>query len=86
MNTSNIIVHQNFEITLDESKFTPEFIKVFKESFYNLNTFKEHRDNIAKAYSMGFIRYPNYFFEGYGNLEKSFGFKIKTLDTWVEED
>lgn len=59
-------VTQDVEVEIDEAKFSPEFMKEFRESFYKFNTLDEHLEHLAQLEARGVIRGDN-FIEGYGD-------------------
>lgn len=66
--TKTVIVTQYVEVTLDESKFTPEFMEEFREYMYDFESVEEHREHLAQMYACGLCDSYSYV-EGYGNLE-----------------
>jgi len=54
-------------VTLDETKFTPEFMQEFRESFYDFWTIEQHAAHIAQLAARGLRDFShNDFVEGYG--------------------
>lgn len=51
-----------YEIEFDEEVYNDEFIKDFKEVFYNFDSLKEHAKHIAQHMA----RFQQRFIEGYG--------------------
>lgn len=61
-------VTQTVEVTLDESKFSKEFLEEFKEYFYDFDDMEEHAKHLAQLKARELIDYDG-FIEGYGNIE-----------------
>lgn len=55
-------------VSVDESKFTPEFMEEFRKNFYNFDSIDEHMEHLAQMAARGIINTPC-FIEGYGNSE-----------------
>lgn len=69
-------------VTVDETKFTPEFMEEFRESFFDYETIDEHIEHLGSLYGRGVISgYADEFIEGYGRANEM-GIKFKTI---VEE-
>lgn len=79
-----VTVEQDLEITVDESRFTPEFLQGFKESFYPCETIEDHVEFIAESFAQGVVRSDADFLEGYGVL-RDFGIRVKREEpaTWI---
>lgn len=74
------------EVTVDESKFTPEFMGEFRRHFYpSFHTISDHADHLAALYASGVIHDldPDPFVEGYGRLSE-FGVEFRELNTETE--
>ena len=69
-------VMQSVEVEIDESKFTPEFMAEFRESFYQFRTIERHIEHLAQLEARGLSRD---FIEGYGPAE-DFGIKMRVID------
>ncbi len=82
--TKTLRVNQEIKITVDESKFTPEFNKSFSEVFHLKENTDDHIKYIAELYGRGVITSDREFVEGYGIL-RDFGIFIKREDIWVED-
>lgn len=74
--TKTIEVRQQVTVTVDENKFTPEFMGAFRKSFYDFETIEEHIEHIAQAGARGIVSWPGDFLEGYGKLN-DFGVTFK---------
>lgn len=83
MTTKSVYVTHCVSVTLDESKFTEEFLQEFRESFYDFYTVDDHRQHLASLYARG-IYGEHSFIEGYGPAS-DFGIKfdLESLDTEV---
>ena len=67
MVTKKVEVVQIVQITVDETKFTPEFMTEFRQSFYPFDTLDEHITHLGQMYVRGVIGdLPSSFIEGYG--------------------
>lgn len=81
--TKTVVVRQDVEVTVDESKFTPQFMESFRRHFYGFQTIDEHIDHIAQARARGLIQSSADFLEGYGPL-KDFGVAVRVVDCLIE--
>lgn len=59
-------VTQSVKVTLDESKFTPEFMEEFRRYFYPFYSLGDHAEHIAQLAARELLT-PK-FTEGYGPL------------------
>lgn len=66
--TKEIDVLQTVEVTVDEAKFTPEFMEEFRQYLYDFDTVEEHIEHIAQLAARGVIETPC-FIEGYGDSQ-----------------
>ena len=65
----NYTVTQVITVEVDESKFTPQFLKEFREQIYELDTLDDHLEFLAEKYATGRIQgHAHEFVEGYGRL------------------
>lgn len=71
-------VIQEIEVDLDETKFTPEFMAEFRESFYPFTTLDEHRCHLAQIFARG-IGDGASFIEGYGPA-KGMGISFRQIE------
>lgn len=81
-------VTQYIEVEVDEAKFDEDFLKEFKENFYEFDNINEHIEHLARLYAKGMVGgTPNSFIEGYGEQrDMSISFKeYKDIDTEIEE-
>ena len=83
----NYIITQFVCVKLDESKFTPEFLREYCENFCDLPTIEDHRRHLAKMFAHGLIEgRDNEFVEGYGVLSEM-GIELTYVgDTEIEDD
>lgn len=70
------------EVEYDETKFTNEWMKEFKDYMYPFNTIDDHIKHLASKHSITEC-YPDAFIEGYGFL-KEFGVSLKVQDVETE--
>ena len=79
MMTYTVGVSQIIGVTVDETKFTPEFMAEFRKSFYQFHKIDDHIEHLAQLYARGFINNFSDFIEGYGD-PKDFGIKFRESD------
>jgi len=84
MITKTFDVTRSVVVTVDESKFTPEFLHNFSEHFHSVNGVAGHLEYLAECIAGGFIRRRDDFLEGYGHLDQ-FGLKFEIEYTSVDE-
>jgi hypothetical protein len=82
MITKTVLVTQFVDVTIDETKFTDDFIKEFKEVFYDFEDIDEHIKNLAQLYARGVYDNGD-FIEGYGDA-KNMGIKFEDNDIEIE--
>jgi hypothetical protein len=81
MTTKRIVeVTYHVEVETDDSKFTPEFMKDFRETIFNFETMDEHAEHLAWLAVRE--RLDEGFTEGYGPL-KDLGIKVTVHDNEV---
>lgn len=76
-------VTQTFVVTIDQDKFTPEFLSEFRDGMYNFHTLAEHAEHIAQMQARGLYEldvFPSSFVEGYGELDEA-GVKLTQTHT-----
>jgi hypothetical protein len=78
----NVAVTQIVEVTLDETKFTPQFMAEFRESFFHFTTTEEHALHLAQLHARG-VSDDGEFIEGYGPA-KDMGIRFKVIDQTEE--
>ena len=83
LQTFHVEVTQSVRITLDPSKFTPEFMAEFRASFYKFDTLSEHAAHLAQLAARGIAELnrdlPKEFVEGYGPIGEM-GISAEVLD------
>jgi len=67
MKTEAVGIQQLVHVTVDEDKFTPEFMEEFRKSFYNFHTLNEHIEHLGQMYARGIVSNFDSFIEGYGD-------------------
>lgn len=71
--TKTVAVTQYVTVTIDESKFTPEFMEEFRGDFYPFDSINDHIEHLAQLTARCIIsqtkHYPDEFIEGYGTAE-----------------
>lgn len=75
-----IMVEQEIEVEVDESKFDEKFMEEFRKSFYQLDDIEDHMMHIAQLQARGIIDLsiiPE-FIEGYGPSQ-DMGIKAKVV-------
>lgn len=82
MKTFEVDVIQTVRVTLDETKFTPEFLNEFANSFYPFLDIEDHAEHIAQLRARGIIEIDHVgeFIEGYGPSDE-FGMKTEITET-----
>jgi hypothetical protein len=80
-------VTQLVKVSLDETKFTPEFMSEFRESFYQFHDIEDHAEHIGQLVARGIHQASPYvqteFIEGYGPIS-DFGISASVEDTDIE--
>jgi hypothetical protein len=80
----NIAILKTVEVTVDESKFTDEFLLSFRERFYDsIRTVDDHIRHIAQMYARDLYDGFTTFVEGYGEL-KDMGISVRVTDEDLE--
>lgn len=80
MKTFLIDVTRTIEVTLDETKFTEEFMSHFREYFYPFYSVEDHAKHLAQLEAREMIGWrPDDFIEGYG-AKDNFGITTKVID------
>ena len=70
MKHANVKVEFVVRVSIDETKFTPEFMQEFRDSFYPFEIIEEHLEHLAQLFVRGhFDNCPGEFIEGYGDRE-----------------
>lgn len=87
MTTLIFEVTQTVEVTVDESKFTPEFMAEFRDNMFHCETVADHAEHIAQLQARGVIELDinrDEFIEGYGPAS-DMGIAAKVTETTVDE-
>jgi hypothetical protein len=83
--TYDVQVTQQIKVTLDITKFTPEFMADFRRSFYPFDTVEEHAEHIgqmvARAVYPEIFPGDDTFIEGYGPANEM---GITAVAGWIE--
>ena len=85
MITKRYIVESYVTVTVDETKFTEEFMDEFRQSFYKFNNLDDHMRYIASLAAGGTVFYGDQFVEGYGHI-KDYSIDADVDDVDVVED
>ena len=86
MITKQVSVTQTVEVTIDETKFTDEWMASFRDVFYNYYSLDDHVGHLAQLEARGLTYLPhvnNEFIEGYGPAG-DMGIKSRVVDTDIE--
>lgn len=82
-------VTQTVEVTLDETKFTEEWMADWRKSFYPFHTIQDHAQHLAQLCARGIVDPWTTFIEGYGpphEMGIEFAIIDSEIDTTLEED
>ena len=80
------ITRRYIAVTVDETKFTPQFMAEYRQSFFNYNTIDEHREHLAELYARGVIDgWSDEVIEGYGPANEM-GISFRDLGSETEKD
>lgn len=80
--TKTVYVTLEIEVTLDESKFTPEFEEEFNTTFFMTHSINDHYEHLAQMFARGVCDNSS-FIEGYG-LPKDMGIELCHVSTETE--
>lgn len=83
--TKTVTVMQELKVTVDEARFTDEFMEAFSKCFFQTLTIEEHIEHIAEMFAKGVVTSDAQFLEGYGVL-RAFGITIKRSDEFTSID
>lgn len=73
-------VTQIIVVTVDRKKFTNQFMKEFREQFYQFHTVEEHIEHLAQLHARGMADNTS-FIEGYGQAtDMGIHFKVRDQD------
>jgi hypothetical protein len=80
-------VTQIVTVTLDETKFTSEFMDEFRQSFFQFDTLEEHAEHLAQLAARGIAepsKHCGEFIEGYGpSVDMGITTNVDLLETFV---
>jgi hypothetical protein len=76
-----VIVTHEIEVTVDETKFTPEWLAEWRESYYRFWTVEDHIRHIGQLAARGMLNET--FTEGYGPLA-DMGIEARVVSLEVE--
>ena len=79
MLTKRVVVATEVSVTVDETKFTDEFMDEFRASFYRFFDIDDHIKHLAQLVARGIIDERSVFIEGYGP-PKDMGIKVSVED------
>lgn len=68
MLTKTVRVTQTIRVTVDEAKFTPEFMAEFRDSMYHFTTLDDHLEHLGQLHARN-IADNHDFIEGYGQAD-----------------
>lgn len=87
MKTFRVQVTQVVEVTLDETKFTEQFMEQFRNGFYPFFDIETHAKHLAQIEARGLINgfNPDEFIEGYGPMS-DMGIKFNNVGKEQEEE
>ena len=82
--TRTVLVTVPVDVTLDESKFTPEFLEQFRQDFYDIDTIDGHAEHLAQMYARD-VHGSREFIDGYGPTA-DMGIKMRTILDRIETE
>ena len=87
LHTTRVAVTITVDVTVDADAFTPQFMREFRQAFYNFQTLNEHIEHLAQLYVRGMVvNWPGEFIEGYGPREDmGIGFQAVDQDEEIVE-
>jgi hypothetical protein len=74
-----VSIHMTVEVEVDETKFTPEFMRQFQESMYDFDIIEEHIEHLGQLCARGILHNFSTFIEGYGPPAEM-GIKARIVD------
>lgn len=66
MVTKTVQVTFEVQVTVDETKFSEQFMEEFRQSFFPFDVLDDHIKHIAQLAAREYIDGPSTFLEGYG--------------------
>lgn len=89
MKKFRVVVEQEIEVTLDETKFTQEFMEEFQRGFFPFYSLAEHAEHIGQLQAREIIDLTgrlSEFVEGYGDsAEMGINTRIAAFDSYATE-
>lgn len=79
MLTEKVLVEQTISVSVDETKFTPQFMEEFRASMYPFHSVQDHIEHLAQLYARGVVHELTKFIEGYGP-PSDFGIRFEYID------
>ena len=81
-----VLISQEVEVELDETKFDEEFLEEFRKGFYPFYEIEHHVGHLAQLTARGILvtDFSGEFCEGYGYID-DFGIKTKVNYTDIDE-
>lgn len=83
MTKKTVVVQSVVSVTVDETKFTPEFMEDFRKSMFHFTDIDDHIEHLAQLYARGIHDSFSTFIEGYGP-PKEMGIECKITDVSEE--
>lgn len=77
-----------FRVTVDETKFTPEFFDEFSRLMFFVDTVEDCIEHLASMYARGVIDGSTKYIEGYGSVAEM-GIKFEAANgarDWIDAD
>ena len=84
MQTRTVRVEQIVEVSIDDTKFTPEFMAEFRRTMYPFDSVDRHIEHLAQLYARGTADEFS-FIEGYGPASE-FGIKFLQISQDAESE
>jgi len=70
MITKRVMVKILVSVTVDDEKFTPEFMDEFREYLYPFDTLDDHICHLGQMEAHGLLGFGDTFIEGYGPMSR----------------
>lgn len=84
MQTRTVRVEQIVEVSIDDTKFTPDFMAEFRRTMYPFDSVDRHIEHLAQLYARG-VADEFSFIEGYGPASE-LGIKFRQVSQDVESE
>jgi hypothetical protein len=88
MVTMSIAARGSFKVTVDETKFTPEFLTEFSSYMFAVDSVDDCVEHLANMFARGVIDGDTAFIEGYGPVA-DFGIKFEVSrggNAWIDNE